>query len=90
MSDDGNFNVTTAWQAIELQGVDITNGDFTITSRGNAQVFLARRATAPSSADPGAYTLGEENTAAKYTLDATEKLYVRTTRSSAIVGVIPA
>ncbi len=89
MADDGNFDVGTEWAPIELGGVDITNGEFSITSRGNSEVFLTRRSTPPSFDNNGAYILSGVGSAAKYPLSVTEKLYAKTPQKRAIVGVIP-
>tara|TARA_R110000772_G_scaffold2839_1_gene10294 strand:+ start:3299 stop:3571 length:273 start_codon:yes stop_codon:yes gene_type:complete len=89
MADDGNFNVTAMWAPIELNGVEISDGIFTITSRGNAEVLLMKKSTTPSPAEPGTYTLAALFSA-KYELSTSDRVYAKTTRSSAIVGVVPA
>jgi len=90
MSDDSNFEVGGEWAAVELSAVDITNGTYTVTSRGSAQVFLARRTALPIANDPGVHVLVGVGNAAKYVLGAAEFLYARTSGQAALIGVIAA
>lgn len=90
MSDDGNFQVTPEWKAIKLATVAITNGIFSVTSRGDVEVVLARRSAQPSADEPGSYVLKGTGSAVKYSLDVSEKLYAKTSGSGALIGVIAA
>jgi len=88
MSDDGNHEVGPEWEAVELAGTDITDGDFTVTARTNQDVLLTRRSTAPTPDNAGSYILSGKGSGAKYTLSAAEKLYAKTTGRAVLLGVI--
>tara|TARA_R110000772_G_scaffold2839_1_gene10296 strand:+ start:4400 stop:4672 length:273 start_codon:yes stop_codon:yes gene_type:complete len=90
MSDDAVYEVGPDWAAVEIAATDITNGTFTITSRGGKDVFLARRSAVPSPAAPGAYILSGKGSSATYLLAASDFLYARCEAGTALVGVIPA
>lgn len=88
MSNDGTHKVGALYEAVQLAGVDITGGTYTLTARNDKDVFLTRQDSAPTHDNPGAYVLSGVGSGAKYLLSATEKIYARTGDGSAIIGVI--
>lgn len=89
MADDDKFTVTTAWQAVEANGADITNGTFSVFSNANHRVGFIKSAGVPTDQN-GVVYFDQPKESFKYTLGASEELYCKTDVGTAVIGVIPA
>ncbi len=90
MPNDSLSTATTAWQAIQANGVDITDGTFTIINRQRGRVELLKSSSAPAVDAPGAAFMLKMQDSCKYDLGAGEKLYCKTYSDTIELGVISA
>lgn len=88
--NDGIFKVTGSWQPISLNGDDITNGTFTITSLGGGRVQLLKSDTPPDQSSSAPTILRNVEDSAKYDLSLYQKLYTKSLQGNANIGIVPA
>ena len=89
MANSGLFTVTTSWQAIEVNGADITNGTFTVFNRSRHRVGLRKSDVLPTEQN-GDFYMEDFQDSFKVALNATEELYCKADTKTTIIGVIPA
>jgi len=89
MANDDFYTVTSNWTAVEANGVDITNGTFSVFSQSSKRVGFIKSSVLPTEQNGVVFFKNPQETF-KYTLGASEKLYAKTNTGTANIGVIPA
>lgn len=90
MANDDIFTATTAWQAVQANGTDITNGTFSIVNFEDNRVDFVKSDTLPAQSDPGSSFMNKRKDSNKYTLGLGEKLFAKSGSGDSELGVISA
>ena len=90
MANDDIFTATTTWQAVQANSTDITNGTFSIVNFEDNRLDFVKSDTLPAQSDPGSSFMNKRKDSNKYTLEASEKLFVKAGSGSADIGIIQA
>lgn len=87
MADDGFFTANTNWQAVELDGIDVSAGTFSIFSLSNKRVGFIKSVSVPTDQN-GVSFINDLKDSLPYILATNEKLYCKTDVGTAEFGVM--
>ena len=87
MANDDFFTANETWQAVQANGVDITNGTFSIFSQSDFTGYFWKSDTLTTATSGPAFTTNKQDVP-MYDLNATEKLYCMAKSGSVTFGVI--
>ena len=86
MAEDELQEVTGTWNEAELAATPLADVTVTIFNKTNDDIEVMRKITAPTT-DFGSSTLFGQGAAVKIPIVGTERVWLRTTVTSALVGV---
>jgi hypothetical protein len=87
MAKTGTFTATTSWQAVQLDGEDITDGTYSIFSKTSKRVGTIIGTVLPTASN-GDIWLEEDKRTQKFDLAFGDKWYVKSDTSDVNITVI--
>ena len=90
MADDDIFIVTTTWSPVQANGIDITNGIFSVFNTTSKRVDFIKADSQPAQSVKGSSYIEGVKDSHKYSLEPNQKLFSKAIFETVDIGVITA
>lgn len=90
MANDDTFRATPDWQVVKANGADITDGIFSLFNLQDRKIRFEKTNIQPATQGKGTAFLDKDIKVLKYPITSPEKLFCRTDRGTADIGILEA